>query len=301
MRIEIEGSGVESSSGPGVPVPDVPSGTPPPSDTSLRVYEPRDDVRGDVSRQHRERLTAVLSPVLVLVLWEAASRTGVLDTRFFPAPTAVVTKMVELTVSGELVENVAISLRRLGIGYVVGLVPALLLGLVAGLSRWVRVAVMPLIDATFPIPKSAIAPLLLLIFGFGEASKWMLVSIGVFFPVFYNTLSGVINIEGLYLDVARNYGARRRWQVIRTVALPGAMPTIVTGFRLGLGMAFILIVIAEMLGAQEGLGYMLVHSWTLFQVTTMYSALIAIAILGIVLQFLLTMVEKRLVPWKADQ
>lgn len=269
-------------------------------DAGLRIYEPRDDYLNQATRQRRERLTAVLSPIVALILWEVASRTGVLDARFFPPPTAVVGKMVELTVDGELTSNVLISLRRLGIGYVVGLVPALLLGLVAGLSRWVRVAVMPLIDSTFPIPKSAIAPLLLLIFGFGEASKWMLVAIGVFFPVFYNTLSGVVNIEGLYLDVARNYGARRRWQVIRTVALPGALPTIITGWRLGLGMAFILIVIAEMLGAQEGLGYMLVNSWTLFQVNTMYSALVAIGILGIVLQYLLTRLERRLLPWRVD-
>lgn len=207
--------------------------------------------------------------------------------------------MVALTTSGELIDSAIVSLKRLGIGYAVGLVPALMLGLLAGLSRWIRAAVMPLIDSTFPVPKSALAPLLLLMFGFGEASKWMLVAIGVFYPVFYNTLSGVANIDRLYLDVAHNYGARSRWQVIRTVALPGAMPTIFTGFRLGLGIAFILIVIAEMLGAQAGLGYMLVHSWALFQVTTMYSAIVTIAILGISAQILLNFIERRVVPWNA--
>lgn len=253
---------------------------------------------GLLSRARLERAITVISPLVVLALWEVTSRLGILDIRFFPPPTSVLARVVELSASGELVENALVSLRRLGIGYIVGLVPALLLGLVAGLSRWVRIAAMPLINATFPIPKSAIAPLLLLMFGFGEESKWMLVAIGVFFPVFYNTLSGVANIDPLYFEVATNYGARRRWQVIRTVALPGAMPTIITGWRLGLGMSFILIVIAEMLGASDGLGYMLVHSWKLFQVTTMYSALVTIGILGILAGWALSVVERRLVPWR---
>lgn len=268
-------------------------------DSLVEISGGRGGRRGSVSRRQRERILAFASPLVFILAWEAASRLEVLDPRFFPPPSEVLQQMVALTTSGELIDSAIVSLKRLGIGYAVGLVPALMLGLLAGLSRWIRAAVMPLIDSTFPVPKSALAPLLLLMFGFGEASKWMLVAIGVFYPVFYNTLSGVANIDRLYLDVAHNYGARSRWQVIRTVALPGAMPTIFTGFRLGLGIAFILIVIAEMLGAQAGLGYMLVHSWALFQVTTMYSAIVTIAILGISAQILLNFIERRVVPWNA--
>jgi NitT/TauT family transport system permease protein len=243
-----------------------------------------------------ERTLAVVAPLVFLALWEIATRSGLLDGRFFPAPTTIVQAAWDSLRSGDLVENSLVSLRRVGIGFLVGALPALVLGLSLGFSRLGRAALMPLVQALYPIPKSAVAPLLLLIFGFGEASKWVLVALGVFFPVFFNTLSGVLMLDKIYSEVAQNFGATRL-QFIRTVALPGAMPMIMTGLRLGVGMGLLLIAVAEIIGADSGLGYMIYNAWQLFQVETMYVGLAAIAILGLVVQLIMNWLERILVPW----
>lgn len=250
--------------------------------------------------RRRERIIAVLSPLVLLALWELATRAGVLDDRFFPAPSSVASTFWEETTSGELTSNTWISLRRLLLGFVVGTVPGVALGLVMGMYRPVRVAVDPLIAATYPIPKSAILPLLLLNFGLGETSKIAMVAIGVFFPVVINTTAGVLEIDRIYHDVGRNYGAGR-WQTFRTIALPGAMPLILTGLKLGIGLGLILIVIAEMIGARSGLGYMIWNAWQIFAVETMYVGLVVISLLGVLLTAALNELERVLVPWRAQR
>jgi NitT/TauT family transport system permease protein len=142
--------------------------------------------------------------------------------------------------------------------------------------------------------------LILLIFGLGEASKIVMVAIGVFYPVLINTSIGVLEINKIYLDVGRNFGASR-WQVFRTIALPGAMPHIMSGVKLGLGMGLILISIAEMIGAKSGLGFMIWNAWELLAVETMYVGLIVIALLGFILSSLLSELERVLVPWRTSR
>ena len=139
-----------------------------------------------------------------------------------------------------------------------------------------RAAFDPLIAATYPIPKSSILPLALLIFGLGEGSKIFMVAIGVFFPVVINATTGVLEINQIYLDVGRNYKASR-WNMFWTIALPGALPVIMTGFKLGIGIGLILIAVAEMIGAKSGLGYMIWSAWETFSVEQMYVGLFMIA------------------------
>src|SRR5581483_1934164 len=160
-----------------------------------------------------------------------------------------------------------------------------------------RAVVEPLVAATYPVPKSAILPLILLIFGLGEASKIAMVAIGVFYPVLINAMAGVMQINRIYLDVGRNFQASRA-QVFRTIALPGALPFIMTGVKLGLGMGLILIAIAEMIGAKSGLGYMIWNAWEILSVETMYVGLLVIAVLGFVFTVLLNELERWIVPWK---
>jgi ABC-type nitrate/sulfonate/bicarbonate transport system permease component len=171
---------------------------------------------------------------------------------------------------------------------------------VMGLSRPVRAALGPLISGTYPIPKSALLPLILLIFGLGETSKVVMVAIGVFYPVVLNTVAGVAQIAPMYYDVSKNFGASR-WQVFKTVAVPGAMPSIMTGIELGAGLGLILIAIAEMVGAKSGLGYMIWNAWQLYSVETMYVGLLVIAIIGYVMSLLLAEVSRLLMPWRADR
>ncbi len=247
-----------------------------------------------------DRLLNLASPVLLLLLWEVCARLGWIDTRFFPAPSAIFAKLFVLTQSGELWRNLSASLLRLGWGILLGGVPALLLGIAMGMSRPVRALIDPLIAATYPVPKSAILPLILLIFGLGEASKIVMVALGMFYPVVINTLAGVLQIETIYLDVGRNFGAGR-WQVLRTIALPGAMPSIMAGVKLGVGLALILIAIAEMIGADSGLGFMIWNAWQVLTVETMYVGLLVIALLGFVFMLGLNELERWILPWKADR
>jgi NitT/TauT family transport system permease protein len=124
-----------------------------------------------------------------------------------------------------------------------------------------------------------------------------MVALGMFYPVLINTVAGVANINRIYLDVASNFGASR-WQIFRTVALPGALPSIMAGIKLGVGMGLILIAIAEMIGAKTGIGYMIWNAWQILTVDTMYVGLLVIALLGFAFSVALDAMEKRLVPWR---
>ena len=247
--------------------------------------------------QTRDRLLAFASPIGLLLIWELGARSGLIDTRFFPAPSSIVAAAWTMLRSGELWSHTSTSLVRLFWGFIVGGAPALVLGIVMGLSRPIRAIFEPLIAATYPIPKSSILPLALLIFGFGEGSKIFMVAVGVFFPVAINATTGVLEINKIYLDVGKNYKASR-WNMFRTIALPGALPVVMTGIRLGLGMGLVLIAVAEMIGAKSGLGYVIWSAWETFAVEQMYVGLFVIAIIGSVLTIALNEVEKLLVPWR---
>jgi len=240
---------------------------------------------------------AVASPLIVLALWEVLVRLGVLDARFFPPPSSVIAALFTMAVSGEIFVHTGWTLGRVVIGLVLGAVPAVLLGMAMGLSANLRAFLKPTIAAFYPIPKIALFPLIMLLFGLGETSKWVIVAIAVFFQVLFSTLSGVVNIERIYLDVSANFGATRL-QAYRTVAFPGALPFIFTGLQLGLGMALIVVVIAENFGTKAGLGFMVWRSWQVFEIKDMYVALVMIALLGYCSQLAMTAIERVFLPWK---
>lgn len=248
-------------------------------------------------RQRWERVLSVVSPLALLALWEVASRAGLVDTRFFSRPSWILVSFWDLLRSGELVRHVAISLMRVMVGFVAAAIPGVLLGLTMGLFRPVRAAAEPIIAALYPIPKLALLPLLLLIFGTGELFKVMTIGLGCILLITVNTLAGVVNIEPVYLDVARNFGASRRDYYL-TVALPGALPVIFTGLRLGMGVALLLIVAAEMIGARSGIGYMIWTSYQIFDLEQMYVGLLLMAFFGYVSTLSINLLERRIIPWK---
>ena len=166
-----------------------------------------------------------------------------------------------------------------------------------GLSPFVRSAIEPMIAATYPIPKLAIMPLILLIFGLGETSKIFTIAIGVFYLVVINTMAGVLNIDKIYLEVAKNFGASRK-DFYLTVALPGALPMIFAGLKLGMGMALILIVAAELSAAKAGVGWMIWRAYDMFDIEQMFAALITLSVLGYIFSLLLDWLEHMVLPWK---
>lgn len=253
-----------------------------------------------LSQKTRERLIGVCSPLGLVVLWELSARTGLIDTRFFPAPTSIAAKLIDLAKSGELWTHLSASLQRLLWGSLLGGIPAVIIGILMGLYRPLRAAIDPLISATYPVPKSAILPLVLLVFGLGEASKIVMVALGVFYPVVINTFTGVKQIDNIYIDVGKNFRAGR-WHTFKTIALPGALPSIMAGIKLGIGMGLILIAIAEMVGANTGIGFMIWDAWQVLSVETMYAGLIVISILGFILALILNEIECWILPWKQDR
>jgi NitT/TauT family transport system permease protein len=252
-----------------------------------------------MSARSRDRLLNVISPLALLAVWELCARFGAIDTRFFPAPSSVMSTLIDMLRTGELITHTAISMERLAYGTLLGGLPALVLGIAMGLNRAIRALFDPLIAATYPVPKSAILPLALLIFGLGEGSKIFMVAIGVFFPMVINTTTGVLEINKIYLDVGRNYKASR-WSTFWTIALPGALPVIMTGFKLGIGIGLVLIAVAEMVGAKSGLGYLIWSAWSTFAVEQMYVGLFVIAIIGFLITLGLNELERVIIPWKAE-
>jgi len=248
----------------------------------------------------RDQVLGVMSPIALLLLWEAAIHCGLLDPRFFPAPSQIFSTFWELTKSGLLWTNTWASLQRLFCGLLIGGIPAIALGIAMGLFRPLRAAIDPLVAATYPIPKSAVMPLVLLVFGLGESSRIVMVATGVFFPILINSMAGVLQIDKIHLDVGKNFGASP-WQVFYTIALPGALPLIMTGIKLGVGMGLILIAIAEMVGAQSGLGYMIWNAWEILSVERMYVGLFVISVLGVIISLILNQVERALVPWRPNR
>jgi ABC-type nitrate/sulfonate/bicarbonate transport system permease component len=250
-----------------------------------------------------ERITSVVSPLLLLGLWEILARVSVLDTRFFPAPSSIFGVLWQMLQpsdqfpQGELWFQLSASLGRIAIGFVIGAVPGIIVGLAMGLFRPIRAAIQPLIDATFPIPKIAVLPLFIMIFGIGEQSKYAIIATAVIYLVLINTVTGVRNIDQIYLDVGKSFHATK-WMMFRDIALPGALPLILTGIKLGMGVALLVIVAAEQVAAKSGIGYLIWTSWQVFQVEKMYVGLLVIAVVGFASAMLLSFVERAVVPWK---
>lgn len=243
------------------------------------------------------RWLSISGPVILLLLWELCVRIGVLDARFFTPPSEIVIAMWEMTLSGELWQHTWASLYRIFAGFVLGSVPGVLLGILMGLVPAIRALLTPILAAFYPIPKSAILPLIMIFLGIGNTSKIVTLAIGMFFLVWINTMTGVLTIAPIYLDVGRNFGARG-WQFYRTIALPGALPMIIAGLKLAFGIGLLLIIVVEMVGTDLGIGHLIWTAWQTFSMESLFVGLIVISLLGFGSSHLLDALERRIVPWK---
>jgi len=239
----------------------------------------------------------VIAPLSLLAVWELLVRTHALDPRFFPAPSSLVGPMIAFASSGALAENAWATIGRIVIGFVLGAVPGTVLGLAMGTNRFVRAYFDPLISLLYSVPKIAILPLLIFIFGLGEQSKYVLVAFGVFFLMVINTEAGVRQIENTYLDVAKAYRLRP-FTFYTRVLLPGALPNILAGVKLSIGIAVVLTVAAEFVATKSGLGYQIYNGQQLLDIDTLWVALVAVSVLGFLLTLGLSGLERILVPWK---
>ena len=256
------------------------------------------------SRRARRRVATIMltiaGPLLILLVWEILARTGTIDRRFWPEPSTLLPAAVELWREDDLWGDIRLTLIRILGGFLLGSVPAIAIGLAMGLSWPIRTLLMPVATVIYALPKIALLPLMIVVFGLGEASKLAIVALSIFFLVALNTMSGVLAIDQSYRDVARNFGASPL-ATFWTVALPGALPSIFTGLRLALGFALVVIVGTEFLSARQGgLGDLIWQSWQILAIRDMFVGLIITGLLGWVLTIGLDLIERLVIPWKPE-
>ena len=257
----------------------------------------RREYRQTVRLRYRDVLLSTLTPLLLLALWEAAARGGALDARLFTPPTQIAQQGWDMILSGELWRHTSATLARLLSGFVIGAVAGIVAGLLMGVWRPLRAALGPTFTALYALPKIAIVPLLLLIFGLTETPKVLSVAISVFFVMQINTLAGIVQIDGRVLEAARAYKAGGL-KLFRYVLLPGATPAIMTGLRVAAGMSVIVITAVEFVASNNGLGYLIWNSWQLFQPSKMYVGLIVVSLVGALVTALIILLERAALPWK---
>ena len=253
--------------------------------------------RGTASIQ---RLLAPLAPwvlpLLLVVAWQAASRAGLLSTRVLPEPLAVAKAFGDLALSGELWTHLRVSLWRAAAGFGLGAALGLALGLLNGSSRRAATLLDTTVQMVRNIPALALIPLVILWFGIDEAAKLFLLSVGVFFPVYLNTFHGIRSVDAGLIEMARSYGLSGR-ALYRDVILPGALPSILVGVRFSLGLVWVLLIVAETISAQAGIGYMTMNAREFLQTDVVLVGVLLYALLGKAADLAARGLERRFLRW----
>ena len=256
----------------------------------------------DTSLSRRDTLRWRFSSLLAFfLLWSLAG--GAVEVLrpfnplFLPAPWVVIGAALELALKGQLWVHVGATLRRVAMGFASGAALALILGLVAGQWRMMRNLIEPVVELLRPIPPLAVLPLFIVWVGIGEGSKVGFITYATFFPMFVTTVHGVGQIDGRLLRAAQSLGARPR-QLFWRVILPGALPEVFTGLRLGVALSFFVIVISEFVGAENGLGYLINDGRNFFLVPQMLGAALLLGLLGYAGSGLVRTIERRVLRWQ---
>jgi NitT/TauT family transport system permease protein len=256
-------------------------------------------------------------PVVLLVLWEIAARSGLFSTVVLPAPSAVFTRLlagmtpaadtprpeafgppyVLWLLSGELAQDSFATMWRVLAGFAVGAGLALPLGLFMGASERAHAYFNPLVQTLRPIPPIAFIPLAIVWFGIGNRPAIFLIALGAFFPVLMNTVAGVRNIDGVYIRAARNLGAGR-FTLFTRIMLPAAAPHILTGLRIGVGTAFICVIVAEMLAVQDGLGFRILEAREYMWSDKIIAGMMTIGFFGLMIDLAASRLSNHLLRWR---
>jgi NitT/TauT family transport system permease protein len=251
------------------------------------------------ARRVAEHWLAVASPVAVLLAWEWASAAGLLREVFFPRPSTVLRHLGRLIADGTLWNHASITLARIGWAFALAAVLGVAVGLAMGLWRRLREGLDPVFAAIYPIPSILFLPLVSFLVPAGEVVAVLTTAVTSFFLVAFTTTHGVRQIDPRVIEAAVHFGARGA-RLFTAVLLPGALPFILTGLRLGLGYALIVVVAVEIVAASRGLGALLWLSWQVLKVEDMYATFLVIALLGALLSYGLAALRTRLLPWVQD-
>jgi ABC-type nitrate/sulfonate/bicarbonate transport system permease component len=254
--------------------------------------------RGLTSRQ--QQALALASVLGAVGVWAAVSGLRVVNPVLFPPPWDVVQSFISLTRDGTLLRDVAASLLRVVEGFLLALAAALPFGMLMGSSPTFRGLLEPLVELIRPIPPIAVIPLAMLWFGIGELSKVIIIMYGAFFPILVNTMAGFAEVDPIHIRAAQTLGATRT-AIFRDVIIRSAFPYMVVGARLGMGMAFIVLVAAELIASSVGLGYLINDARYRFRTDEILLGMACIGVLGFVLNKLLLEADRRIVRWKGQR
>lgn len=242
-------------------------------------------------------LLGAILPVLLLGGWQLAGSQGWISTLLFPTPLTIGETFARLAASGELWSHLRVSIVRAALGFGLGAGLGLLFGLAVGLFRQTEKALDPSIQMIRMIPHLAVAPLFVLWFGIGEESKVLLIAKGAFFPLYINTFLGIRNADNKLFEVARVLGFSKFKQVIR-LAIPAAMPNVLLGVRLSLGVAWLGLVVAELIASTSGIGYMMSDARQFGKTPAVFVGIIIFALVGMLADAVVRLLERRLLHWR---
>jgi ABC-type nitrate/sulfonate/bicarbonate transport system permease component len=263
------------------------------SQATAQVFPPR---RPRLAR-YEPALIGAASVVAVLAVWQAVALARLVPELFLPGPLDIARALATYVTSQDFAIDVATSGQELAVGYGLAILVALPLGLLMGWYRRLHYALDPFISFFYSTPRIALLPLLIIWFGIGIWSKVAVIFLGAFFPIAINTLAGVRSLDAALLKAARAFGASDA-QIFRTIALPGSVPFILTGLRLGVGHALIGVVVGELVAAQHGVGLAMATAGATFQTSKVFAALFVIAGAGVALQIVLQRLERRFDAWR---
>ncbi len=252
--------------------------------------------RWTLPRPRPRLLLRLVVPLALLVLWQLVLELGVYTHGQLPPPLDVLAAARELAARDELGVHVGISVQRVLVGFVWGAAIAVFFGLAIGLSRTVEEMVAPTLQAVRAVPSLAWVPLFLLWLGYGETSKLALVALGAFFPIYTNLVAGIRQIDRKLVEVGRAYGLRGL-SLVRGVMLPASLPSLLTGLRLGLAQGWLFLVAAELLGASQGLGFLVIDGSNTGRVDFVVLSIVLLALIGKTSDWLLGLLERRLLRW----
>ena len=235
--------------------------------------------------------------VALILCLEVLTRTGIITSLTLPIPSDVFWTLVELWQSGLLFEHLVPSVTRLVVGSLIGTIFGISVGLMIGLFTLARSGLVPLIAAIFPIPKIALLPLFVIWFGIDETSKYALIALGTFTPTVVATYGAVDNVDRTLIRMAQSYSLP--WlSIVRKIVLPGAMPGILSGLRISLAIAIILLVAAEMLGAEYGIGAYILQAGSLNDLERLFAGVAILSLMGVIVSTLIGWLERYLLKWR---
>ena len=253
--------------------------------------------RGGGFAPRRRHAFGAATVASLIALWTIATHRGWVSPIALPAPDEVADALVRLARSGELLRHLEASLERLAIGFALGTLAGIGVGLAIGLVSLARSAGVPLIAALFPVPKIALLPLFIVWFGIGEASKVATIAFGAFFPVAVATYGGVDGVDRSLIRMAQSFGLPAG-AIVRKIVLPGALPAILSGLRIAASIAIILIVAAEMIGANTGIGAFILAAGNLMQTDQLVAGVLVLSALGLLIAAVIGAAERYLLRWR---